>query len=291
MSGRGFSGRTFAGLQHALPQHALSRVLGVFAASRFPPLKWLLIEVFKAAYRVDMTDYVGDGAADYDSFNGFFTRPLRDGARPLPTDPAAVACPADGTISQVGSIDAGELVQAKGQRYQAAELVGDDDFAATLEGGSFATIYLAPRNYHRVHAPLASELKSTLAMPGKLFSVNAATEAHVPGLFARNERLILRLATEFGDYALVLVGAMIVASIDASFANAPASPYRTRQADSYHGVRFERGDQVAAFLLGSTVIALFPPGAVSFAGDASPGVDVRMGMPLGRVRSSRRDGI
>ena len=274
----------FATLQHLLPQHGLSRLLGRFAASRNPTLKWLLIEGFKTAYDVDMTEFDGDSAADFASFNAFFTRPLLPGTRPLPTRDDLAVSPADGVVSQAGTTVGGELLQAKGQSYALADLVGDQEFAQTLTGGSFATIYLAPHNYHRVHAPCAATLVSSVEIPGRLFSVNAVTEAHVPGLFARNERLVLRLRAAFGEYALVLVGAMIVASIDVTWQEGPVSPYRERRTRLHTDVAFERGGGVAAFRLGSTVVVVFPPETASLTPDIQAGQAVKVGMPIATLR-------
>ena len=271
----------FTALQSLLPQHALSRLLGVFAASRNRLLKRWIINTFRAAYAVDLADTEGEGADDFESFNHFFTRALSPGARPLPADPLALASPADGTVSQAGAIAGGQLLQAKGRRYAVADLLGDEEFAATFTGGAFLTVYLAPRDYHRVHAPCDARLRSTLAIPGRLFSVNAVTEQHVPRLFARNERLVLRLQTAFGDVALVLVGAMIVASIRVPWANGPISPYRRRSLRTPDNVRFARGEEVGAFLLGSTVIALFPPNAVRLSAGLAKGATVRMGEAIG----------
>lgn len=273
----------FAALQHLLPQHGLSRLLGRFAASRQPALKRLLIEGFKAAYQVDMTEFQGESAADFESFNDFFTRPLMPGTRPMPARDDVAVSPADGVVSQAGSTVGGELLQAKGRSYAIADLIGDEDFAQTLADGPFATIYLAPHNYHRVHAPCAASLVSTLEIPGRLFSVNAVTEAHVPGLFARNERLVLRLKAAFGEYALVLVGAMIVASIDVTWQEGPVSPYRELKARCPSNVAFERGAAVAAFQLGSTVVVLFPPEAATLSPSLESGCAVKVGSPIATI--------
>ena len=274
----------FVALQHILPQHALSRLLGIFADSRQSHLKRLLISAFVAAYDVDLSEAVGAGSDDYASFNDFFTRRLRPGARPIAAEQGAIVSPADGTISQAGAIRNGRLLQAKGHDYALADLVGDVDFAASLAGGAFATIYLAPHNYHRVHAPCDGRLASTLEVPGRLFSVNALTERHVSGLFARNERLVLRLDADFGACALVLVGAMIVGRIAVAWPDGPASPYRERRLHTPSGVAFERGDEVGAFLLGSTVVALFPAGVVELAGHVQAGAAVKVGELLARQR-------
>lgn len=273
----------FAALQHALPQHGLSRLLGAFAASRQRWLKNGLITAFCRAYRVDLNDCVGQSAADFASFNDFFTRALLPGARPQPAAPDAIACPADGTISEAGPIRRGQLLQAKGRTYSAAQLLADDALAASLDGGVFATIYLAPHNYHRVHAPCACRLVRSTAVPGRLFSVNDVTAAHIPSLFARNERLVLTLEAFGITFALVLVGAMIVASIRTAWLEGPKSPYREHLAQVWEDVGFERGDEVATFLLGSTVIVLFPPGAVALAAHVAAGRSVRVGDPIGTV--------
>ena len=243
-------------------------------------MKRLLINAFKSAYRIDMTEFEGDSAEDFTSFNEFFARGLRADSRPMPDDPEVVVSPADGTVSQAGPIAAGHLVQAKGREYSVAELLGGADFAAGLANGSFATIYLAPHNYHRVHAPCAGELVETVEIPGRLFSVNGITERHISRLFVRNERLALRIAAPFGDYALVLVGAMIVASIRVNWPG-PTSPYRTRASRRPPGVLFERGDEVGAFLLGSTVVVLFPDDAIALDEGIRPGRTVHMGSPIG----------
>ena len=274
----------FIALQRLLPQHALSRSLGWLANSRRRLLRKLLIESFAAAYRVDFTECEGKRADDFASFNEFFTRRLLPGARPLPSDPVAIACPADGAVSHVGAIRAGTLLQAKGHAFQAGDLLGDAEWAKAFEGGAFATIYLAPHNYHRVHAPCDARLLSALAVPGRLFSVNALTTRHVPGLFVQNERLVMRLQAAFGEFALVMVGALIVASIEAAWPDGPSSPYRERRLRPAEAVSFKRGDEVGAFLLGSTVIALFPP-AVRLADHLAPRVAVKMGEAIGSVAS------
>ena len=272
----------FTLLQSVLPQHGLSRGLGFLAASESKWLKRTLINAFMAAYRINLGEFEGDGADDYASFNDFFTRPLLPGSRPLPDDPTRIVSPADGTVSQAGAVQGDRLIQAKGVEYTLAELLGDARLAGMLAGGSFATIYLAPHNYHRVHAPYDAELVASVEIPGRLFSVNSVTERHVPQLFARNERLVLRLRASFGEFALVLVGAMIVASIRVPWSG-PVSPYRRRVTRSGDGVRFGRGAEVGAFLLGSTVIAVFPPEAVELADDLAPGTEVQVGATIGTV--------
>ena len=278
----------FAALQHLLPGHALSRCLGALAASRQTLLKRMLIDGFRAIYRVDLSEAEGSRADDFASFNDFFGRRLLPGMRPIAAGADAVVSPADGTVSQVGRIDDGQLLQAKGRRFGVAELLDDGELGALLDGGSFVTIYLAPYNYHRVHAPCAAHLLATRQIPGRLFSVNATTERHVPRLFARNERLALRLKADFGELVLVLVGAMIVASIAVAWRDGPVSPYRQRLCQQPCDVAFEKGDEVGAFLMGSTVIALFPAGAVRLADRLRTGSAVRVGEAIGVARRKPR---
>ena len=270
----------FIALQHLLPQHALSRTLGWLANSRQRHLKKLLIDAFTSAYSVDLAECEGQSADDFQTFNDFFTRRLRPGARPIASSEGAIASPVDGIVSQAGPLERSRLLQAKGHAYALAELLGDESWAATFEGGSFATIYVAPHNYHRVHAPCDARLVGALEVPGRLFSVNALTERNIAGLFLRNERLVLQLEAAFGDIALVLVGALIVASIEAAWPDGPVSPYRRRRSGRVANVAFKRGNEVGAFLLGSTVVAAFPA-AVRLAETLLPGTPVRMGQAIG----------
>jgi len=269
----------FAILQRLLPQHALSRLAGRLAEARTPWLRRGLIRVFARTYGVDMSEAERSDLDAYDSFNDFFTRALRPDARPLAADPDALLCPADGTISQAGHLDGDRLLQAKGTHYRLDALVGPDH-AADFYGGSFATVYLAPRDYHRVHLPAAGTLTATTAIPGALFSVNARTEAAVTDLFCRNERLVCRFQTAHGAMLVVLVGAMIVASIETVWSG-PASPYRRETRHDWQQP-FERGAEIGRFLLGSTVIVCCEPGRVRWDEHLVPGRQVRMGEQLGR---------
>ena len=268
----------FAGLQKALPQHGLSRLIGKPAASEIPWLKNALISLFRRAYDVDLTEAERSDAASYTSFNDFFTRALKDDARPIAD---GVVCPADGAVSQAGMIERGRLLQAKGHSYSLESLAGE--LSGGFDGGTFCTIYLAPRDYHRVHLPFDGTLTKTLAMPGALYSVNAATETAIEGLFARNERLICRFDTELGPMLVVLVGAMIVASIETIW-EGPTSPYSHPQLTA-HSINMKRGAEIGRFLLGSTVICCFPAGAVELHAELQPGRAVRMGQQIGRPAS------
>jgi phosphatidylserine decarboxylase len=238
--------------QHLVPQHVLSRLVGMLAASETPWLKNWLIRRFIARFGVDMREAAEPDASRYPSFNAFFTRELRDGIRPLDADPRAVLCPADGSVSALGTIDGDSIFQAKGRSFALTSLLGGDlARAAPFIGGSFATIYLSPRDYHRVHAPLGATLREMIYVPGKLFSVNQATAEHIDNLFARNERVVCLFDTNAGPMAVVLVGAMIVAAIETVWAGqvAPASggidvsDYRSARPT----VRIDRGGELGRF--------------------------------------------
>lgn len=245
-------------LQYLLPQHLLSRLVGKLAECRLPWLKNLLIRRFITQYKVDMSDAVESAPEAYANFNAFFTRALKDGARPIADAP--VVCPADGAISQLGEINRGRIFQAKGQDYSLQTLLGDDKaLTAEFDGGSFATIYLSPRDYHRVHMPVDGTLRSMTYVPGKLFSVNTTTAENVRSLFARNERAICVFDTEFGPMAMILVGAMIVAGIETVWDGQVAPPPRQLTTRSYpqEAPTLKKGEEMGRFKLGSTVILLF----------------------------------
>jgi phosphatidylserine decarboxylase len=262
-------------LQRLAPQHLVSRGFGLLARVRTPWLKNALIRTFDALYRVDLSEAARTSIDEYASFNDFFTRALAQGRRPLADDPRALVAPADGVVSQCGDVADGTLLQAKGVRYPLAELLGDAPLASRLSGGGFATIYLGPADYHRVHAPLAGLLTRSRAIPGALFSVNARTEARVSGLFCRNERLVLEFTTDVGPLALVLVGALIVASIETPFGT-PESPYAQRS-EHEHAESVARGAEVGRFLVGSTVIVVWGAGAATLREGLAVGTRVRMG--------------
>ncbi len=267
------------GLQRVLPQHALSRLLGRIANS--PLLARPLIHAFSAAYGVNLQEAQRGEIDEYRTFNDFFTRSLAAGARPLPDDTAALVSPADGIISQYGTIGDGQLLQAKGIRYPLTSLLRDQNADRTFDRGWFATIYLAPADYHRVHVPCDARLIRSTAVPGELFSVNASTEAGVERLFCRNERLVMQFETAVGTMALVMIGALIVASIETVFGT-PESPY-AKQTIARHDRHFSRGEEIGRFLLGSTVIVVLPQGAVQPEHDLAVGQRKRMGETLGSI--------
>lgn len=275
----------FVSLQKALPQHGLSRLGRHIADSRNPQLSRFIIRRFAAHYGVDMSEAANPDLSAYPSFNDFFTRALREGARPMPEDPRALISPADGAVSQAGQISGESLLQAKGHEYSLSALLASVELAREFTDGFFATIYLSPRDYHRVHAPWAGTLVRTIAVPGALFSVNEATTVGVPGLFARNERLVMVFDTAVGPAALVMVGAMIVASIETPF-DTPASPYQ-RLLDTPHAQPVERGDEIGRFLLGSTAIVVLPHECVAPLDVLAPGRRVRMGETLGLFTRAR----
>ena len=269
----------FTTLQKLAPQHALSRLAGHVASSQSPILKSLLINQFSKIYKVDLSEAQRSDPADYKSFNDFFTRTLAPDARPMVDREELLACPADGQVSQAGRIEQGQLLQAKGHTYSLNSLAGV--LAEGFDGGDFSTIYLAPKDYHRIHLPFSGRLNATLAIPGALFSVNGHTENNISGLFARNERLVCRFETPFGPMLIILVGAMIVASIATDW-EGPQSPYQ-REILTHYDLSYRRGDSIGQFLLGSTVICCFPPNTVELAQTIKTGNTVRMGQALGSV--------
>jgi phosphatidylserine decarboxylase len=274
----------FVALQHILPQHLLSRLAGRLAASHRPWLRDRLIRRFVAAYGVDLSE-AARGIGDFRSFNDFFTRELKPGARPLADARKFILSPADGAISQLGAITKGRIIQAKGRDYSVAELLGTSAAeAARFEGGQFITIYLSPHDYHRVHMPAAGRLAATTYLPGALFSVNQATAAGVDRLFARNERLVCLFDGTDGRYASVMVGAMIVAGIETvwhgRWPTHAAAPLR--EDFSASGPDFAAGDEMGRFHLGSTVVLLFEPERIAWLEGLQAGDPVRMGQAIGR---------
>jgi len=275
----------FIFFQHIVPQQLLSRCTGWLARLRHPLwLKNWLIHNFVRHFKVNMAEAENPDPTSYANFNAFFTRPLQEGARPIAE--ADIVCPADGAISQLGDITGGRIFQVKGQSFSARELLGGDQArAAQFEDGQFATIYLSPRDYHRVHMPLAGRLTGSCYIPGKLFSVNQVTAENVPRLFARNERMVCYFDTEAGPMAMVLVGAMIVAGIQTVWSGQVAPPPRQAVHLDYlnlpEAVTLAKGEEMGRFMLGSTVILLFPKGAMGWDPAYSAGSATRLGESLG----------
>jgi phosphatidylserine decarboxylase len=274
----------FVWLQHLLPQHALSRLILRATRVRTPWMKNALVRGFLKLYAIDMTEAAQGDPYSFGSFNEFFTRALKPGVRTIAADPNAIACPVDGTISQAGTIEGERLLQAKGRTYTLTELLAARPWARDFEGGSFATIYLAPFNYHRVHMPVHGQLKDTVYVPGRLFSVNAATAAQVPKLFARNERVLTLFDTAFGQVALIMVGALNVGSMATVWAGdiTPAARRTTTRLPPRE-VSLEKGAEMGRFNMGSTVILLFQRNRARWNADLTAGAIVKLGQSLGAL--------
>jgi len=288
MNGRGVGERAFIGLQYLLPQHVLSRIVGALAESRIGFVRAGLIRAFLSHYPVELQEAAHPQADRYTSFNDFFTRRLRPGARSIDPDARAALCPADGTVSQAGRVAGDTLVQAKGIDYSATALLGGDAaLASEFAGGDFATIYLAPHNYHRVHMPFAGTLRIARFIPGDLFSVNASTAASVPGLFTRNERVACVFDTAAGALAVVLVGALFVGSMSLAWTGRIAPRGRKKAYDlpvNDPNVALDRGAELGWFNMGSTVVVLFAPTGPALVPGIEAGRAVRVGERLALAR-------
>jgi phosphatidylserine decarboxylase len=278
-------GRLFVWFQYLLPQHALSRLVLRATRVRVQWFKDLLVRGFLGLYAIDMTDAVHADPLSYGSFNEFFTRALKPGARPIAAAAEAISCPVDGAVSEAGTIDGELLIQAKGRRYRLQELLAAQPWARDFEGGSFATIYLAPFNYHRVHMPLRGDLADTVYVPGRLFSVNTVTAAYVPRLFARNERVLTLFDTAFGRVALVLVGALNVGSMATVWAGdiTPAARRVVTRLPA-RPVSLDKGEEMGRFNMGSTVILLFQKDRARWHPHVRAGATVKLGESLGSLR-------
>jgi phosphatidylserine decarboxylase len=272
-------------LQYIMPKHAISRLVGKLAAAKMGWLTTKLIDLFIGAYGINMNEAKLKKATDFDTFNNFFTRELEEGARTIDNDENALCYPVDGAISQQGDIIDGQLIQAKGFNYSLSSLLGGDEkTAAPFQGGKFSCIYLAPKDYHRIHMPMAATLREMIYVPGELFSVNPLTAQNVPDLFARNERVVAIFDTDMGELAMVLVGATIVASIETTWGGTITPPagkdiFRWQYPkDGADAITFNKGDEMGRFKLGSTVVSTFAPKMISdFAENAGPGTVTRLG--------------
>ncbi|WP_372863933.1 archaetidylserine decarboxylase [Psychrobacter sp.] len=249
----------FTTLQQLVPQQQLSKVAGRLAASRHPYVKRTFIRGFAKAYNISLDEYERQSLNAYESFNDFFTRELKEDARTIDTTANGIVSPADGIISQLGQIKDHKMLQAKGRHYDVGQLLADSEDGSYFADGSFATIYLAPSNYHRVHMPFTGTLTKTRYVPGTLFSVNNTTAANVPDLFARNERLVCMFDTKYGKAAVVMVGAMIVAGIETVATGKIARTDDIQEAD--HDMQFAAGEELGRFYLGSTAIVVLPKAA------------------------------
>jgi len=276
-----------AGLEYLLPHHLLGRLVYAFTRTRVTPVKNAQIAIIGGLAGVDWSESKCQDYSDFATFNAFFTRELADDARPLDTDPLAFVSPSDGRISQCGRITTDRILQAKGHHYTIRALLANDPAAAEFNNGFFHTIYLSPRDYHRVHMPVTGTLQRMIHVPGRVFSVSPATVRQVPNLFARNERVVSVFDTAHGPLALVLVGAMLVSSMETVWSGQVTPPPGrkiTRGDWSRRGVTLQRGQEMGRFNMGSTVILLLPPGAVSALEEYGPGDIVLMGQKLGRLR-------
>ncbi|MFT6103015.1 MAG: phosphatidylserine decarboxylase [Granulosicoccus sp.] len=277
----------FIALQYLLPQHALSRFAGWIAETKITWIKHRIICWFIERYNVDMSIAANPDPSSYQHFNEFFTRPLTQGQRPIAQESSAIASPADGCISQLGNIENGHIFQAKGHEYSLLELVGGDvDIAKQFDGGTFATVYLSPKDYHRVHMPLTGTLKTMIHVPGDLFSVNETTAENVPRLFARNERVVALFDTEHGPMTVILVGAMIVASIETVWAGL-VTPIKkqvhTTHYQNNEDLLLEKGEEMGRFKLGSTAIVLFGKDAATWNDSLTANSPVIMGEKIGSL--------
>lgn len=280
--------RAFAALQHLLPKHLMSRAVYGLTRSSNVWLRNRFINHFLRAYSIDMSEAAESNPYAYPTFNEFFTRALKPGVRTIAPEPDAFVSPVDGFISQCGATDDDTILQAKGQHYSLTSLLGGDaERARTFSGGSFACIYLAPFNYHRIHMPYAGAVTRTLYVPGDLFSVNGATARTVPNLFARNERVVCEFASERGPFAMAYIGALHVGSMETTWCgevNPP--PQRKKQSiaiDKGLGTTLAKGAEAGRFNMGSTVVIVTPPGFLAWSDHLQPNATVRMGERIGTV--------
>ena len=272
--------------QYLLPQHLLSRLTGKLAQSQMPWLKNLLIRAVIKHFDVDMSIAEHPNPEDYPDFNTFFTRALKPGVRPIVTGDDEIACPVDGFVSEIGHINDGQLLQAKGQTYSVETLLaGNSAWAELFDDGEFATLYLSPKDYHRVHMPLAGRLTRMAYVPGKLFSVNKASVGGIPNLFARNERVVCLFETAQGPMAVILVGAMLVASMVTVW-HGVVAPDKCRLITTWDyadkDIELKKGDELGRFQYGSTAIVLLPKNIASWNPELTPDTAVKMGSLLGK---------
>lgn len=278
-------------LQYLLPKHLLSRLVGKLAEAEMGGFTTWLIKLFIKQFKVDMNEALYPDPRYYRSFNAFFTRPLKPDVRPIEEDSNTLIHAVDGTISQFGAIDQDSIFQAKGHHFSLTTLLGGKpELAKPFKGGKFATVYLSPRDYHRIHMPVDGTLTDMVYIPGDLFSVNPLTAENVPNLFARNERVVAFFDTPVGKMALVLVGATIVASIETVWAGTVTPPagmnvqHWNYEQDAESGVKLAKGEEMGRFKLGSTIVVCFEPDAIDFA-DLAAGQVTRLGQPFASVSS------
>ena len=271
--------------QYLLPKRALTELAGIIAGARMGAATTALIRWFVGHYAVNMTEAANPDIAAYPTFNEFFTRALREGARPIAD--ADFICPVDGAISQFGAIERDQIFQAKGHHYSTTALVGGDAaLAKQFNDGAFATLYLSPKDYHRIHMPCDGRLTRMIHVPGALFSVNPTTARGVPGLFARNERVVCVFDSAHGPFVLVLVGATIVSSMATVWHGVVNPPRPGKVCEWPYGeksIALKKGDEMGRFLLGSTVVLLFQKNTLEFNSQWAPAGGVKLGEVMGRV--------
>ena len=287
------SDRLFIALQHVLPQHLATAFIHWLARVQNSLVRSALIKGFLKLYpQVDLGEAERTQVEQYASFNDFFTRALRAGARPIEVADTALVSPVDGRVSQAGAIEEGHLLQAKGHGYSAEALLGSAARAEPFRGGRFATIYLAPFNYHRIHMPVAGTLREAVHVPGALYSVNQVTAENVPGLFARNERVVCMFDTPYGPLAMVLVGALFVGSVSVVWQAGevtpakPRPPYPTPLSLPSPAPALAKGEEMGRFNMGSTVILLLPPGMAEWEANLVAGQPLRLGERIGTLRTA-----
>jgi len=273
-------------IQYILPHKLLSRLVNWLMRVKTKWLKNFIITRIAKSYNVNMDEAYSSNLDDYPHFNAFFTRKLKDGVRPIDKNNNTIISPVDGAISQCGNIKQGRIFQAKGFDFSVEELLAcDKDTASYYKNGTFATIYLSPKDYHRMHAPVDCTVTKTIHIPGRLFSVAKWTAQSIPRLFARNERLVCYLDTEFGQVAYILVGAIMVSSMETVFNGLVTPPYakQVTQVALNENTTLKKGDEVGRFNMGSTVILLFPPGAVALEKDLTEDKVVKLGEKIATI--------
>lgn len=269
--------------QYIIPHHLLSRLAGYVAECRWSWFKNPLIKWFVKSYQVNMTEAEITDPTAFAHFNDFFTRALKANARTFVDESGSIACPVDGAISQIGDIEAGRIFQAKGHEFSTYDLLGGSlALEKEFDGGKFTTVYLSPKDYHRIHMPISGTLRKMIYVPGRLFSVSPLTTSKVPSLFSRNERMVAIFDTELGPMAMVLVGAMIVASIETVWAGLVTPPKRQLQEFSYsEEIHLKKGEELGRFKLGSTIVMLFGKDVMDWEPSLTPDQSVQMGQLMG----------
>jgi len=271
--------------QYILPKHLVSRLTGKLAAAKMGAFTTFLIKQFIAKYNIDMSEAKHSDPAHFATFNDFFTRELKADVRSIVAGDKNLATPVDGKVSQQGEIKAGRIFQAKGHDFSLRELLGGrDDVAEPFDDGIFSTVYLSPKDYHRIHMPITGTLEELIFIPGDLFSVNPLTAENVPNLFARNERAVAIFSTDIGPMAIVLVGATIVASIETVWEGTLTGKEIQYWDYSDEEIILEKGEEMGRFKLGSTIVALFPKGSIDFAEELQAGSTTRLGELFATVK-------